>query len=146
MEKPSLTSNGKMRRQRTKAYEHAINGLLTKRSLLIHEYEREADVAILTQAIRILGYEGEIDAIMPAAPAVKVFRPGGLRQACMDVLKAAERPLTSREIAERVYVGKGADYIARATMRISKCLKADLRCGNVIATRYDGGSLIWESV
>jgi hypothetical protein len=141
---PSLRPTGKIRRQRTKSFEITINGLLAKRVLLMREGGRQADIKALDRTLRVLGYDGEIDALMPAE-SVRVFRNGGLRRACLDVLEAADRPLTSREIAERVYVGRDAEYVARATMRISKCLRADRREGNATATKRDGWALVWES-
>ena len=68
----------------------------------MHEKGRGADIEALDRTLRVLGYEGEIASLMPAQ-RVRVFRNGGLRRACLDVLEAADRPLTSREIAERVY-------------------------------------------
>ncbi|KCZ60834.1 hypothetical protein HY30_00445 [Hyphomonas chukchiensis] len=119
-----------------------ILGLLTKRIELLREGGRSADIKALDRTLRVLGYEGEIASIMPAE-SVRVFRNGGLRRACLDVLEAADRPLTSREIAERVYVGRDAEYVARATMRISKCLRADRREGNVSTVKMCGRALVW---
>lgn len=140
----SLQPSGKIRRQRTRTYTVTILGLLTKRIDLVHDGERQADIEALDRTLRVLGYGGEIDALMPAPAPDRVFRPGGLRQACMDVLRDADSPLTSRDIAELVYVGKNSDYIAAATMRISKCLRADKDAGNVIATKRSGWRLVWE--
>ena len=142
---PSLRPTGKIRRQRTKTFEITINGLLAKRVHLVREGERQDDIAALDRTLRVLGYDGEIDALMPA-DSRRVFRNGGLRRACLDVLEAADRPLTSREIAERVYVGRDAAYVARATMRISKCLNADKAAGTVIARRHSGMALVWTWV
>lgn len=139
----ALQPSGKLRPQRTRSYKVTILGLLTKRIDLVREGGRSADIAALDRTLRVLGYDGEIAALMPAQ-GVRVFRNGGLRRACLDVLEAADRPLKSREIAERVYVGRDAAYVARATMRISKCLRADRRAGNVTTTMRDGRALVWE--
>jgi hypothetical protein len=60
------------------------------------------------------------------------------------VLEASDRPLTSREIAEQVYVGRDAEYVAQATMRISKALRADRRARNVRANKRDEWALVWR--
>lgn len=139
----TLQPSGKLRPQRTTTYTLTILGLLTKRIELVREGGRQADIKALDRTLRVLGYDGEIASIMPAE-SVRVFRNGGLRRACLDVLEAADRPLTSREIAERVYVGRDAEYVARATMRISKCLRADRREGNLSTAKRDGLALVWE--
>lgn len=108
----------------------------------MREGGRDADITALDRTLRVLGYEGETDAIMPEEREI-VFRRRGLRYACLEALEAAGHPLTSREIAERVYVGKDAEYIAAATMRISKALKADRQCGNVGAQRCGKWRLLW---
>ena len=94
---PALRPNGKIRRQRTKSFEITINGLLAKRVHLVREGERQDDISALDRTLRVLGHEGEIASLMPSE-SVRVFRNGGLRCACLDVLEAADRTLTSREI------------------------------------------------
>lgn len=37
-----------------------------------------------------------------------------------------------------------ADYVARATMRISKCLRADKSSGDVSEQGRAGGALLWQ--
>ena len=138
-----MRPNGKIRRQRTKSFEITINGLLAKRVHLIREGERQDDIKALDRTLRVLGYQGEIASLMPAE-SVRVFRNGGLRRACLDVLEASDGPLTSRQIAQRVYVGRDADYFAKATMRISKCLRDERAAGNVRAKRHKGRFLVWE--
>lgn len=139
----TLQPSGKLRPQRTTTYTLTILGLLTKRIELVREGGREADIEALDRTLRVLGYDGEIASLMPAE-SVRVFRNGGLRRACLDVLEAADRPLTSREIAERVYLGRDAEYVARATMRIAKCLRADRRDGNVSTSKRGGWALVWS--
>ena len=139
----TLQPSGKLRRHRTKTFTITILGLLTKRNDLVREGRRQADIGALDRTLRVLGYEGEIASLMPAQ-SVSVFRNGGLRRAYLDVLEAADRPLTSREIAERVHAGKNAEHIAAATMGIAKALKADRACGNGRAKKRGRWALVWE--
>ena len=139
---PPLRPSGNLRRQRTRSFEIAISGLLTRRVELLHEGGRQDDIAALDRSLGLLGYEGDIEAVMPAKQPPRVYKNGGLRLACLAVLEAADRPLTSREIAAQVYPDRGKDYVA-GIYRIAKCLRADREAGCVVARQYSGRALVW---
>lgn len=121
----TLQPSGKLRPQRTRSYTETILGLLTQRIELVREGGRAADIAALDRTLRVLGYEGEIASLMPAKH-FRVFRDGELRRACLNVLEAADRPLMSREIAERVDVARDRPMWRR---RLCKYLRASAPIG-----------------
>lgn len=79
-----LSPSGKLKRSRTEAYEHTINGLLTKRAELFNEAKRprdrqaeiKSDVAALDHVLGNLGFKGDLDAVMPRQKVVRLFEQG----------------------------------------------------------------------
>lgn len=154
-----LYPNGTLKRSRTDAFEHTINGLLTKRADLFNEAERlrdrmaeiKNDVAALDRVLGTLGYTGDLDSIMPRQKVVRLFGQGELLRACLHELRHADGPLTSREIARNIVELRGDDpndrkYLSDMTRRISKCLRKEREAGRVRAKQCKGRFLIWESV
>lgn len=125
-----------MRQARTDTYEHTISGLLSKRADLFNEAERirdrlaeiKNDIDALDRTLNVLGYDGDLDAAMPRQKRHVVFGKGELFRACMDVLRRADGPLTSRQIAQQVMELNGQDARDRKTIgdlvkRVGKCLR-----------------------
>ncbi len=125
-----------MRHARTDTFDHTISGLLTKRADLLGEAvalrDRIAaiknDLDALDRTLGVLGYTGDLDAQMPRQKRHVVFGKGELFRACMDVLRRAQGPLTSRQIAQELMELNGQDARDRKTMgdltkRVGKCLR-----------------------
>ena len=152
-----LYPSGKLKRSRTKTHEFTINGVLTKRIDLIHEAERirdrlaeiKNDVIAIDQTLRVLGYEGELDSIMPRQKYHTVFGKGELTNGIIDVLCHAERPLGSREIAAAIISVRGDDprdrrFLTDVTRRASKALRILRHAGEVKGVKDKRGNMLWE--
>lgn len=152
-----LNPSGTVKRSRTDAFEHTINGLLTKRADLFNEAERlrdrmaeiKNDVAALDRVLGTLGYSGDLDALMPRQKVVRLFGQGELLRACLHELRHADGPMTSREIARNIVELRGDDpndrkYLAEMTRRISKCLRGEREAGHVRAREHAGRALVWS--
>lgn len=154
-----LTKWGTLKPSKTEAFEHTINGLLTKRAELFNEAERlrdrtaeiKNDVAALDRVLGTLGYTGDLDSIMPRQKVVRLFGQGELLAACLHELRQADGPLTSREIARNIVELRGDDpndrkYLSDMTRRISKCLRKEREAGHVRARTHSGKALVWSLV
>ena len=153
-----LYPSGTVKPSRTEAYEHTINGLLSKRAEMFSEAERlrdrlgeiRNDLGALDRTLRTLGFTGDLDSLMPRQKVYRIFGQGELLEACMRELRHAERPLKSREIAQGVVALRGEDardrrYVSELTRRISKCLRVEREKGTVRG-RMDGARcLVWEA-
>jgi len=152
-----LTKWGTLKPSKTEAFEHTINGLLTKRAELFNEAERlrdrtaeiKNDVAALDRVLGTLGYTGDLDSIMPRQKVVRLFGQGELLRACLRELRHADGPLTSREIARNIVELRGDDpndrkYLSDMTRRISKCLRKERAAGHVRARQHSGKALVWS--
>lgn len=143
-----------MRYSRTDTFEHTINGLLTKRADLLGEAESlrdriaaiKNDLDALDRTLNTLGYEGDLDAMMPRQKRHVVFGKGELFRSCMDVLRDADGPMTSRQIAQEIVALSGQDardrkYINDLVKRVGKCL----RQSNAAHKGADGkGNVVWS--
>jgi hypothetical protein len=152
-----LSPSGKLKRSRTDTGEHAINGLLTKRADLFNEAEQirdrlaeiKNDVEALDRTLKILGFEGDLDAIMPRQRRHVVFGKGELTNAIVDTLRDAERPLGSREIAASIISIRGDDprdrrFLTDVTRRASKALRILRESGDVKGVKDKRGNMLWE--
>ena len=126
------------------------NGLLKTRAELFNEAEQiierlatiKNNVAALDRTLRTVGYEGELDMIMPKYQRCVRFDQGDLAKAVIFELRYADRPLKSREIAENMLATKGMDIRDKLTVdalrgRVSKSLRR-LRDRGVIVSMKDG--------
>lgn len=144
-----------MRPARTDTFDHTISGLLTKRADLFNEAlqirerlaEIKNDIDALDRTLNVLGYEGDLDAAMPRQKRHVVFGKGELFRACMDVLRNADGPLTTRQIAQGIMELNGQDARDRKTVtdlvkRVGKCL----RQSNAARKGADGkGNVVWSA-
>lgn len=145
-----------LRPTRTDTYEHTINGLLTHRREMLTEAERlrdrlaeiRNDVLALDRTLKTLGYEGDLDAMMPRQKRQVIFGRGELLRAIMDELRNASQPMRSREIAQALIAVRGEDprdqrYISDLTRRVGKALRPLLTDGHVRQTRDQAGAVAW---
>lgn len=142
---------------KTTTFEHTINGLMAKRSELFNEAERlrdrlaeiRNDIGALDRTLGTLGFEGDLDALMPRQRRHVIFGKGELTDAIVAELKGAERPLKSREIASAIVVMRGEDardrrYLADLTKRVSKALRGLRDGGEVRGKKDQRGNMFWE--
>ncbi|WP_306026625.1 hypothetical protein [Oceaniradius stylonematis] len=143
-----------MRPARTDTFDHTISGLLTKRADLWNEAqsirdrlaEIKNDIDALDRTLGVLGYDGDLDAAMPRQKRHVVFGRGELFRACMDVLRQADGPMTSRQIAQEIVSQSGQDardrrYVSDLTKRVGKCLRAS----DAARKATDGkGNVVWS--
>lgn len=143
-----------MRPARTDTFDHTISGLLTKRADLWNEAqvirdrlaEIRNDLGAIDRTLNVLGYEGDLDAAMPRQKRHVVFGKGELFRACMDVLRHADRPMTSRQIAQEIVAQSGQDardrrYVADLVKRVGKCLRQSQDC--VRKSKDAKGNIVW---
>lgn len=143
---------------RTETFEHTISGLLSKRRDLLTEAELlrdriaeiRNDLSALDRILGTLGFNGDLEGMMPRARRHVVFGRGDLLRAIMDELRGAGRPLRSREIAQAIIAVRGDDprdqrYIADLTRRVGKALRP-LRAGGAVVTVADSrGNVAWRT-
>jgi hypothetical protein len=145
-------------RQSTETYEHAINGLLQKRSEMMEDIaltrERLAiisnDVEALDRVLERLGYEGDVK-LTPRVPRIVLFYRGELRQFLIGQLRK-DGPLTSRAMAERLIQAERKDTRDRRMMsdvvrRMGKALRHMQDAGMVARTPAKArGEYLWRAV
>jgi hypothetical protein len=130
-------------------YQNTISGLLRKRSELMREAgslkERLSvignDVQALDRTLETLGFNGKHETTVTRGNRVVLFQQGELRRACLDVLRKADKPLTSRQISEHIIQLEGNDPQDRRLSidmikRVGKSLKL-LRNQELVASRQD---------
>lgn len=132
------------------------NGLLKKRSDLFNEAEAmmerlaeiKNDIQAFDKALIALGYNGDLDAVMPRQRRHVIFGRGELLDSLMLELRLAERPLKSRELAQNVLASNGSDIrdkraVSDLTRRVSKCLRVQRESGRVIGKMDKGRNMMW---
>ena len=77
-----------------------LMGVLTRRSFLLSEKPDTlaADIAAIDRTLQLLGCTVNPDDYMPTRRNQRIFRKGEMLRLIRDVLKDADRPMTSREI------------------------------------------------
>ena len=141
---------------RIKDYTETHNGLLKRRGELFKEAERiterlaeiKNDIKAFDKTLRVLGYEGDLDKIMPRQRRNVIFGQGELLDVLMLELRHAERPLKSRELAQNVLASTGDDIrdrraVSDLTRRVSKCLRVQREKGVVICQKDGNGNAQW---
>lgn len=144
-------------RQRSTSYAITINGLLTCRARLMREGRKQerpadlirADIAAIDHVlVNVLGYGEDIEAVTRDFRREAIFRRGEMFAAVCDVLRRADRPLTTREIATAVYGTKGkvlkpGRQSKEWINRVRHACKRLARDGAVRATAGDG-DVVWS--
>lgn len=143
--------------KRHSEYQHTISGLLHIRVELYHEAERirdrlaelKNDIEGLDRTLRVLGYEGNVDAAMPRQKRHVVFGRGELTKAVLGVLRREKRPMTCREIAQEIVATSGMDardrrYISDLVKRVGKALRQYPDTGLVRKATDEMGNVVWR--
>lgn len=143
-------------RSRITDYRETHSGLLKTRADLFNEAERiterlaeiKNDVKALDKTLRLVGYDGDLDKIMPRQKRNVMFGQGELLGALMLELRHAEGPLRSRELAQNILATSGDDIrdrraVSDLTRRVSKCLRKQRESGAVIGKLDEGRNIQW---
>lgn len=117
------------------AVSHAIAALKRKRAVMSGEIlkaERRcaamrAHLVALDTTLRLRGYDGDPAAIKPVRPPRATFRRGELQRAVLDTLRAADGPISNREIAGGIIAAKGWDGADVALARTVAYKVGDVR-------------------
>ena len=96
---------------------HVIPALKRKRARIAGELaqsEKRCEamrlhLVALDHSLRLFGYDGDPADIKPVKRRRRLFRHGELSRAVMDVLRAAEGPLSDAELVDRVMAAKALD-------------------------------------
>ena len=88
---------------------------------------------------------------MPRQKREVIFGRGELTRGCINELRAADGPLTSRQIAEAILSVSGQDARDRRLMRedvkrVSKALRALKVEGRIRAAKDERGNVVWGMV
>ncbi len=143
-------------RSRITDYRETHSGLLKTRADLFNEAERiterlaeiKNDVKALDKTLRLVGYDGDLDKIMPRQKRNVMFGQGELLGALMLELRHAEGPLRSRELAQNILATSGDDIrdrraVGDLTRRVSKCLRKQRESGAVIGKLDESRNILW---
>lgn len=154
-----LRPNGKLRRHRTKSFEHTINGLLTKRTHVLEELKAaqikletvEGDLAAIDRTLKLVGYTDDPEAVMPTRKNRRLFKKGETLKAALSVLGASDTELTSREISLKLIGDRGLDksdndLLKQITSRVYTALKKEAELGRLDAIRKSGHPVSWKLV
>ncbi|MEM9600256.1 MAG: hypothetical protein AAF926_04465 [Pseudomonadota bacterium] len=143
-------------RCRAETYTDCQSALLKRRGELFNEAERiterlaeiKNDVKALDKTLRLVGYEGELDAIMPRQKRNVMFGQGELLGSLMLELRHAEGPMRSRELAQNILAASGDDIrdrraVSDLTRRVSKALRTQREKGIVIGKHDESRNILW---
>lgn len=142
---------------RTATYEHTISGLLTKRADLFNEAQRirdrlaeiKNDIAALDRVLGTLGYRGDLDAAMPRQKRHVLFGRGELTRAILDVLRDAQEPMATHDVARAILAVNEQDprdrrLLTEHTRRVSKALRVLKREGAISGPTDEVGNMRWS--
>jgi hypothetical protein len=140
-------------------YQNTISGLLRKRAEMMGEAQqlREAlaaisnDMEALDRVLETLGYEGDPASVMPSGHRVVFFARNELRRFCLDEMRKAEGPMTSRDLADKIITIQGLDAEDRKmrnemVRRVGQSLKLLRKQGLARSQRNEPGHLVWSVV
>lgn len=96
----------------------------------------------------MLGYDGDLDAAMPRQKRHVLFGKGELSKQVLGILRRAEKPLTSREIAQEIVSDSGMDardrkFVSDLVKRVGKACRQ--YPGKAIHKASDAhGNVVWS--
>lgn len=145
-----------MRPARTETFEHAISALLTKRADLLGEAEAirdrlaaiKNDIDALDRTLTTLGYDGDLNAMMPRQKRHVIFGNGELTRQVLTVLRRADGPMTTRQIAQEMVADSGMDardrrFVSDLVKRVGKALR-QYPPGHVHKATDTAGNIVWR--
>ena len=90
----SLRPTGKHRKQRSSDYSVTINGLMTRRSLLLSEKPDSLteDIAAIDYVLKLCGFNEDPQQYMPKLRKRQIFKKGEKRRLVMQALKNVKPP------------------------------------------------------
>jgi hypothetical protein len=143
-------------RHSTDTYEHTISGLLQKRVELFHEAQRirdrlaaiKNDIGALDRTLTTLGYEGDLDAMMPRQKRDVLFGRGELSRAIIEELRDAPAPMISRQIAQAIVAVSGQDardrrLVAELTKRVGQACRSLAVDGRLQRKQDSKSNVLW---
>lgn len=143
---------------RTDSYEITIAGLLTKRSELLGDIQLlrdrvgtvTEDIASIDRVLDTLGYEGDREVVAPIGTRLVLFQRNELQHQLLHILRMADRPLTSRDIAIQIVTQEGRDrcdnrLVLDVVKRAGKTLGILRRRGQVDGRRDENGRHVWTA-
>ena len=97
-----------------------------------------------------LGYQGDLDAAMPRQKREVLFGRGELTRGCLDALREATGPMTSRQVAQAILSLSGHDardrkLMTEHTRRVSKALRILKVNGAVSGAVDQRGNVVWSA-
>lgn len=109
------------------------------------------DLQALDRTLETLGFQGDLEGMMPHQKRHVIFGRGELVRAILDELRDAGNPLRSREIAQALIAIRGDDvrdqrYIADLTRRVGKALRPLRASGQVKSATNQHGVVVWRLV
>ena len=138
-------------------FQHTISGLLTKRSQVIQTLrdaefalaDAQADVAAIDRALKLVGFKDDPRPYMPKRKNRRIFKKGEMLRSAYDVLRAADGPLSSREICLKLLSDKGLEALDKKTInqvtsRVYKALMIEQEAGRVVMVKVSGQSVTWR--
>jgi hypothetical protein len=147
----SLRPTGKHRKQRASDYSVTINGLMTRRSLLLSEKPDTLtdDIAAIDYALKLCGFNEDPQQYMPKLRKKQIFKKGEKLRLIRQVLKQADKPLTSREITIAILQGKDFDFtdkrpLNQTTVGVYNFLCRQHENGRV--DRVEGWPVRWHAI
>jgi len=134
----SLRPTGKHRKQRASDYSVTINGLMTRRSLLLTDKPDTlaSDIAAIDYVLRLCGFNEDPQQYMPKLRKRQIFAKGEKRRLVMETLRNADKPLTSREICLAILADKDFDLsdkqrLNQTTVGVYNLLKLECEAGRI---------------
>jgi hypothetical protein len=140
-------------------YQNTISGLLKRRAELMADArelrERMAvvgnDIAALDRTLETLGHQGDLPAPKAVQSSTRVvyFHRNELRLWCLNELRNAEDPITTRDLADKAIRLEGRDPRDRRlrsdmVRRIGKSLKLLRKQGCVRSDGAPQSGLLWR--
>ena len=145
-----------MKPAKLKNYDQTIRGLLAKRVELCREARElqqllvtaSNDIAAIDRALRLLGFEADYDALMPANMGKRQYKRGEIGRQVSSILRTATGPVTSRQIALQIAQQRGNNpndhaYMVKLTSNVSRVLGGMRKQGRVFSEGNEKGVQLW---
>ena len=147
----SLRPTGKHRKQRASDYSVTINGLMTRRSLLLSEKPDTLtdDIAAIDYVLKLCGFNEDPQQYMPKRRKKQIFDKGEKRRLIMETLRNADKPLTSREICLAILADKDFDFNDKRRLNQTTAGVYNFLCRqyeNERVDRVEGWPIRWTGI